>query len=304
MANSECYHVPVLLNETIQGMNLHDGGIYVDMTFGGGGHSKEILRNMGEKSQLYAFDQDADALANMPHDPRFTFVRSNFRYLRNFMRYYNVDQVDAIIADLGVSWHHFDDPQRGFSFRSDGPLDMRMNKSAKVTAADVVNNYKEQDLFKTFREYGELRESRRLAQTIVKARQQRPILTIKDFLDTIRGVFPPEREKKELPKVFQALRIEVNQEMQALQEMLLAAAKIIKIGGRLAVISYHSLEDRIVKNIMRAGNAEGNAQTDFYGNLISPFSFVAGKVITPSQEEQIQNPRARSAKLRIAQKTE
>lgn len=302
MNNTDVYHIPVLLNESIEGMNLHADGIYADMTFGGGGHSKEILRRMGEDCHLYSFDQDEDAEKNIVNDKRFTFVRSNFRYLRNFMRYYGVEQLDGILADLGVSSHHFDDSERGFSFRFDGKLDMRMNKRAGMTAADIVNTYDEEKLADVFYIYGELKNSRKLAATIAKARQQKQITTIGEFLDIIKPLFGREREKKELAKVFQALRIEVNHEMEALKEMLYEATYLLKPGGRLVVITYHSLEDRMVKNLIKAGNIEGKVEQDFYGNVQSPFRAVNNKVIVPTDEEVNQNPRSRSAKLRIAEK--
>ena len=302
MNNTDVYHIPVLLNESIEGMNLKANGIYADMTFGGGGHSKEILRRMGEDCHLYSFDQDEDAEKNIVDDKRFTFVRSNFRYLRNFMRYYGVEQLDGILADLGVSSHHFDDSERGFSFRFDGKLDMRMNKRAGMTAADIVNTYDEEKLADVFYIYGELKNSRKLAATIAKARQQKQITTIGEFLDIIQPLFGREREKKELAKVFQALRIEVNHEMEALKEMLYEATDLLKPGGRLVVITYHSLEDRMVKNLIKAGNIEGKVEQDFYGNVQSPFRAVNNKVIVPTDEEVNQNPRSRSAKLRIAEK--
>lgn len=302
MNNTDVYHIPVLLNESIEGMNLKANGIYADMTFGGGGHSKEILRRMGEDCHLYSFDQDDDAEKNIVNDKRFTFVRSNFRYLRNFMRYYGVEQLDGILADLGVSSHHFDDSERGFSFRFDGKLDMRMNKRAGMTAADIVNTYDEEKLADVFYIYGELKNSRKLAATIAKARQQKQITTIGEFLDIIKPLFGREREKKELAKVFQALRIEVNHEMEALKEMLYEATDLLKPGGRLVVITYHSLEDRMVKNLIKAGNIEGKVEQDFYGNMQSPFRAVNNKVIVPTDEEVNQNPRSRSAKLRIAEK--
>ncbi len=302
MNNTDVYHIPVLLNESIEGMNLHADGIYADMTFGGGGHSKEILRRMGEDCHLYSFDQDEDAEKNIVDDKRFTFVRSNFRYLRNFMRYYGVEQLDGILADLGVSSHHFDDSERGFSFRFDGKLDMRMNKRAGMTAADIVNTYDEEKLADVFYIYGELKNSRKLAATIAKAKQQKQITTIGEFLDIIKPLFGREREKKELAKVFQALRIEVNHEMEALKEMLYEATDLLKPGGRLVVITYHSLEDRMVKNLIKAGNIEGKVEQDFYGNVQSPFRAVNNKVIVPTDEEVNQNPRSRSAKLRIAEK--
>ena len=298
----QTYHVPVLLNESIDGMNLQPGGIYVDVTFGGGGHSKEILRQGDESIRLFSFDQDEDAEQNIVNDKRFTFVRSNFRYLYNFLRYHNVEEVDAILADLGVSSHHFDDSERGFSFRFDGKLDMRMNKRAGMTAAEVVNTYEEERLADIFYLYGELKNSRKLASVLVKARANKQIVTIGDFLDIVKPMFGREREKKELAKVFQALRIEVNQEMEALKEMLNAAAEALKPGGRLVVITYHSLEDRIVKNMMKTGNIEGKAEQDFFGNVQTPFRSVNNKVIVASDEEVARNPRSRSAKLRIAEK--
>lgn len=296
------YHVPVLLNESIDGMNIHPGGTYVDVTFGGGGHSKEILSRLDDTAHLYSFDQDEDAERNVMKDSRFTFVRSNFRYLYNFLRYYDVEGVDAILADLGVSSHHFDDSERGFSFRFEGKLDMRMNKRAGMTAADIVNTYSEERLADIFYLYGELKNSRKLASVIVKARAAKLFVTIGDFLETIKPLFGREREKKELAKVFQALRIEVNQEMEALKEMLYAATEALNPGGRLVVITYHSLEDRMVKNIMRTGNVEGKTEQDFFGNVQTPFKLINNKVIVASEEEVVHNPRSRSAKLRIAEK--
>ena len=298
----QTYHVPVLLQESIDGMNLQPGGIYVDVTFGGGGHSKEILRQGDSTIRLFSFDQDQDAERNIVNDERFTFVRSNFRYLYNFLRYHDIEGVDAVLADLGVSSHHFDDSERGFSFRFDGKLDMRMNKRAGITAADVVNTYEEERLADIFYLYGELKNSRKLASAIVKARSNKQIVTIGDFLDIVKPMFGREREKKELAKVFQALRIEVNQEMEALKEMLYAATEALKPGGRLVVITYHSLEDRMVKNIMKTGNVEGRTEQDFFGRTQSPLRPVNNKVITPEEEELKRNPRSRSAKLRIAEK--
>ena len=298
----QTYHIPVLLHESIEGMHIHPGGIYVDVTFGGGGHSKEILRQMDSSSKLFSFDQDPDAEKNIVNDPRFTFVRSNFRYLHNFLRYYGVEKVDAILADLGVSSHHFDDSERGFSFRFDGKLDMRMNKRAGITAADIVNTYEEERLANVFYLYGELKNSRKLASVLVKARDTKPVETIGEFIDLIKPLYGKEREKKELAKVFQALRIEVNQEMEALKEMLYAATEALKPGGRLVVITYHSLEDRMVKNIMKTGNVEGKEEQDFFGNIQTPFKLINNKVITPCDEEVQRNPRSRSAKLRIAEK--
>lgn len=296
------YHVPVLLNEAVDGMNIRPGGTYVDATFGGGGHSKEILRRMDGTAHLYGFDQDEDAEKNIVDDNRFTFVRSNFRYLQNFMRYYGVKGVDGILADLGASSHHFDDPERGFSFRFDGELDMRMNKRAGQTAADIVNTYDEEKLAEVLYFYGEQKNSRKVASAIVKARAAQPITTIGQLLEIVKPFFGREREKKELAKVFQALRIEVNQEMEALKEMLDAATDTLKPGGRLVVITYHSLEDRMVKNLMKTGNTTGKAEQDFFGNVWTPFKLVNNKVIVPDEEEIAHNPRSRSAKLRIAEK--
>ena len=279
------YHVPVLLKESVDGMNIQPDGTYVDVTFGGAGHSREILSRLGEGGRLLGFDQDEDAERNIVNDTHFIFVRSNFRYLHNFLRY-----------------HHFDDSERGFSFRFDGALDMRMNKRAGMTAADIVNTYDEERLANILYLYGELKNSRKLASVIVKARSGQNIRTIGEFLEIIKPLFGREREKKELAKVFQALRIEVNQEMEALKEMLLAATEALKPGGRLVVITYHSLEDRMVKNIMKTGNVEGKAETDFFGNLQTPFRLVNNKVIVPDEAEIERNPRSRSAKLRIAEK--
>lgn len=305
ITTAETYHVPVMLHETVDGMNIQPGGIYVDLTLGGAGHSKEILARMDGEARLFGFDQDEDAEQNIPADERFTFVRSNFRYLSNFMRYHGVDgEVDAILADLGVSSHHFDDSERGFSFRFDGKLDMRMNKRAGHTAAELVNTLSEEKLADIFYLYGELKNSRKLASAIVKARANKQIETIGDFLDIVKPLFGREREKKELAKVFQALRIEVNQEMEALREMLESAIRMLKPGGRLVIITYHSLEDRMVKNIMKTGNVEGRAEQDFFGRTQSPLRPVNNKVITPEEEELKRNPRSRSAKLRIAEKIE
>lgn len=296
------YHIPVLLNESVNGLIASADGTYVDMTFGGGGHSREILRRLSGKGRLYSFDQDADAERNVVDDERFTFVRSNFRYLKNWMRYYDVDHVDGILADLGVSSHHFDDETRGFSFRFDAPLDMRMNKRASTTAADIVNNYDEQRLADIFYLYGELKASRRIAAAIVRARAGKKVETTSDFMAIVEPLFPREREKKDMAKLFQALRIEVNHEMDALREMLMAAKDVLGEGGRLSVITYHSLEDRIVKNVMKSGNPEGKVEKDFFGRVDCPFKLVNNKVIVPNDEEQSNNPRSRSAKLRIAEK--
>lgn len=302
MNDEIAYHVPVLLKESVDGMDIQPDGTYVDVTFGGGGHSKEILARLGKNGKLLGFDQDEDAEKNIVNDKHFIFVRSNFRYLSNFLRYHDIENVDAILADLGVSSHHFDDSERGFSFRFDGKLDMRMNKRAGMTAADIVNTYEEERLANIFYLYGELKNSRKLASVIVKSRANRLIETIEDFLTIIKPLFGREKEKKELAKVFQALRIEVNQEMEALKEMLFAATKALKPGGRLVVITYHSLEDRMVKNIMKTGNVEGKAEQDFFGNLLTPFKLINNKVIIPDEAEIERNPRSRSAKLRIAEK--
>ena len=297
------YHVPVLLDESIEGLDLKPGGVYVDVTFGGGGHSREILSRLAPDAHLYSFDQDADAEQNVPEgDERFTFVRSNFRYLANWMRYYGVEAVDGVLADLGVSSHHFDAEERGFSFRFDAPLDMRMNGRAGQTAADLVNQYGEEELAHIFYLYGELKNSRRIAAALVKARSAAPLLTTGDLLEAVRPLMPREREKKDLARVFQALRIEVNHEMDALQEMLQAALRVLRPGGRLSVLTYHSLEDRMVKNFIRSGRMDGKVEQDFYGRKLTPWRAVNNKVILPSQEEQEENPRSRSAKLRIAEK--
>ncbi|MBR1448984.1 MAG: 16S rRNA (cytosine(1402)-N(4))-methyltransferase RsmH [Prevotella sp.] len=299
---AETYHVSVLLKESVDGLAIQPDGIYVDVTFGGGGHSREILSRLGEQGHLYGFDQDADAELNIVNDDRFTFVRSNFRYLKQWMRYYGVEGIDGLLADLGVSSHHFDDESRGFSFRYDAPLDMRMNKRAGMTAAEVVNEYSEEQLADVFYLYGELKNARRLAATLVKARQQAPIKTTAQLLAVTEKLFAREREKKEITKMFQALRIEVNHEMDALRELLSGACQVLKPGGRLSVITYHSLEDRIVKNVMRAGNAEGKVDQDFFGRVKSPLHLINNRVIAPSEEELERNPRSRSAKLRIAEK--
>ena len=296
------YHVPVLLGESLEGLAIQPEGIYVDVTFGGGGHSREILSRLHDGGHLYGFDQDADAEHNILSDGRFTFVRSNFRYLYNFMRYHGVQgEVDGLLADLGVSSHHFDDQARGFSFRFEGALDMRMNTRAGKTAADVVNQYSEEALADLFYLYGELKVARKLAATLVKARTERPIVTIGDFLEVIKPFVGRDKEKKFLAQAFQALRIEVNDEMSALKALLQATLRVLKPGGRLVVITYHSLEDRLVKNFMKSGNFEGKSEQDFFGNQQSPFRLVNNKVIVPSAEEIERNPRARSAKLRIAE---
>ncbi|MBP1618302.1 MAG: rsmH [Bacteroidetes bacterium] len=300
---NEEYHIPVLLTESVDGMNISPESICVDVTFGGGGHSREVLSRLGEKGHLYSFDQDEDAVNNMPEDKRFTFVRSNFRYLKNFLKYYGQDSVDAILADLGVSSHHFDDSERGFSFRfEESNLDMRMNRQSKKNAAFVLNEFSEEKLADVFYLYGELRESRQIAAAIVRKRSQAPIAKISDLLDALAPFIRREKEKKILAQAFQALRIEVNEEMETLREMLVQSLEILKPGGRLSVITYHSLEDRLVKNFFKTGNFEGKVDKDFFGNVNTPFRLVNNKVIVPNAEEQARNPRSRSAKLRIAEK--
>ncbi len=299
---AETYHVSVLLKESVDGLDIQPDGIYVDVTFGGGGHSREILSRLGKNGHLFGFDQDADAESNIMNDDRFTFVRSNFRYLKNWMRFHEVEKIDGLLADLGVSSHHFDDETRGFSFRFDAPLDMRMNKRAGMTAADVLNNYTEEQLADIFYLYGELKNARKIASVVVKARQDSPIETTGQLLQLTEKIFAREREKKEVTKLFQALRIEVNHEMDALREMLNSACQLLRPGGRMSVITYHSLEDRIVKNMMRAGNAEGKVEQDFFGRAKSPLHLINNRVIVPTDDELQRNPRSRSAKLRIAEK--
>ena len=312
MNESTTYHIPVLLKESVDALVGNDEGTYVDTTFGGGGHSREILSRLGENGRLFSFDQDADAEENalkkredgicLSTDPRWTFVRSNFRYLKNWMRYHGIDGVDGILADLGVSSHHFDDESRGFSFRFDGPLDMRMNKRGGTTAADIVNDYEEERIADILFLYGELRQSRKIAREIVKARERGRIATTHGLLAAVENCFPREREKKDITRLFQALRIEVNHEMDALRDMLLSAQEVLNPGGRLVVITYHSLEDRMVKNIMKTGNIEGKQQQDFFGRVQTPYNLIVNKPIIPSTEEQEGNPRSRSAKLRIAER--
>lgn len=298
----DVYHIPALLKETIQGLDIKPDGIYVDVTFGGGGHSRAIVDELSTEGHLYGFDQDADARQNAIDDSRFTFVYSNFKFLRNFLRYYNVDGIDGILADLGVSFHHFDDPERGFSFRWEGPLDMRMNRNAARSAAWYVNNWSEEQLADAFYLYGELKNARRFAIAIVKARNEAPIETVEALLAAVNPLINPKKEKKELAQVFQALRIVVNGEIEALSAFLQQSLKVLKPGGRLVIITYHSLEDRLVKNFMRAGNLEGKVEQDFYGRRMSPLKLLTSKPIVASEEEVERNPRARSAKLRIAEK--
>ena len=295
------YHTPVMLQETVDGLKIKPKGVYLDLTFGGGGHSREILNRLDKKGWLYGFDQDLDARANAPEDKRFTFVRSNFRYLKNWMQYYGHDEIDGILADLGVSSHHLDEGERGFSFRYDAPLDMRMNQQARLSAKQVVNEYSEDALADIFRLYGEMKNSRQLANTLAKARAKGEIATTGQLAEVLAPVLGRAREKKDMAKVFQALRIEVNGEMKALQKMLAGAIQVLAPGGRLVVLTYHSLEDRMVKNMMRCGNVEGEMTQDIYGNIESPLRSV-GKMQTPNEQELENNPRSRSAKLRVAEK--
>ena len=296
------YHIPALLNECINALDIKPDGTYVDVTFGGGGHSRAIMEHLGSNGRLYGFDQDMDAYANRIDDPRFTFVHSNFAFLQNFMRYYGVDGVDGILADLGVSFHHFDDQQRGFSFRFDGKLDMRMNQDNPRDARTVIAEYSEEQLANILYLYGELKQSRRIAAAIVKARNQVPIESVQQLLDVLKPFIRPQHEKKELAQVFQALRIEVNNELAVLEQLLKQSLKVLKPGGRLAIITYHSLEDRLVKNFLRSGNIEGKIEQDFFGRINSPLKLVNNKVIVPDDDEVNRNPRSRSAKLRIAVK--
>ena len=296
---NEVYHIPAMLKETIDGLQIQPAGTYVDVTFGGGGHSRAIMNGLtSDGGRLFSFDQDADALANAIDDPRWTFVHSNFRYLRNWLDYYGVTAIDGLLADLGVSFHHFDCPERGFSFRFPAPLDMRMNQTAKRTAADIVNTYSEEDLARIFYLYGELNSGRAIAKNLCRARSQKAILRTEDLVAASR--IPAERSK-ELARLFQALRIEVNDELGALRDMLVAARDLLTPGGRIAILTYHSLEDRLVKNFLRSGNLEGTIEKDFYGNILTPFTLIEkGREASP--EEVAANPRARSAKLRIAEK--
>ncbi len=299
---AETYHVPVLLKESVDGLNIRPAGIYVDVTFGGGGHSREILRRLGPEGRLFGFDQDADAERNIIGDARFTFVRSNFRFLKNWMRYYGIEHIDGLLADLGVSSHHFDDAERGFSFRFDTPLDMRMNRRDGITAAELLNTLPEPALTSMFYIYGELKNARKIAAAIVKAREQKPFVTTQDLVNVTAPLLKREREKKDMTRIFQALRININNELGTLSSMLEAAGELLAPGGRLSVITYHSLEDRIVKNFMRSGNTEGEMSKDFYGRVQTPFTLINNKVITPDDAEIEANPRSRSAKLRIAEK--
>ena len=306
-AKCEEYHVPVLLMEAVDGLDIKAGGIYADLTFGGGGHSREILRRLNGTGHLYGFDQDMDALqqaSELEGEGNFTFIRSNFRFLKNWMLYYGHEQIDGILADLGVSSHHFDDEGRGFSFRFDAPLDMRMNQRASLSARRIVEEYSEEQLADILYLYGELKNSRRIASAIVKGRQQQPISTTGELVEVLKPLMGYDREKKDLARVFQALRIEVNGEMLALRQMLSAATELLRPGGRLSILTYHSLEDRMVKNMVKAGNLEGKVETDVFGRSNAPLEAVNRSVITPSEAEQESNPRSRSAKLRIAMKRE
>lgn len=296
------YHIPALLDECIEGLNIRPDGTYVDVTFGGGGHSRAIMSHLGSGGRLYGLDQDMDAYANRLEDSRFTFVHSNFAFLRNFLRYYGVNQVDGILADLGVSFHHFDEAERGFSFRADAPLDMRMNRLASTDAAQVVNTYDEARLAQVLYLYGELKQSRRMAAALVKARASQPLMTTGQLIEAVKPFIKPAQEKKELAQVFQALRIEVNHEMDVLRRLLEQSLGLLRPGGRLVVITYHSLEDRLVKNFVRSGNVEGRVEKDFYGRVNAPLRAVNNKVIVPSDDEIQANPRSRSAKLRIAER--
>jgi 16S rRNA (cytosine1402-N4)-methyltransferase len=300
--SKEPYHIPVLLEESLEGLSIQPSGIYLDLTYGGGGHTKGLLSRLGKGGRVYGFDQDSDAMLNLPDDDRFTFVLSNFRFVQNFMDYHKAPQVDGILADLGVSWHHFDDADRGFSFRFDAPLDMRMNNRSSMTAAKLLNTYTEAALAEIFRKYGEISNARRLACAVVRHRFKAPFQTTADLLACAQAVGIKHDNKKYLAQVFQAIRIEVNDELQALCEMLVQAPKLLKPGGRIAVITYHSLEDRMVKNYFKTGNIDGESHPDMYGKVNLPMRPVNHKVIKPSVDEVTRNPRSRSAKLRIAEK--
>ena len=295
------YHIPAMLQECIDGLQISPSGTYVDVTFGGGGHSRAIVKQLGEEGRLFSFDQDLDAYANRIEDPRFTFVHSNFRYLTNFMRFHKVDKVDGILGDLGVSFHHFDEAERGFSFRADAPLDMRMNRSARVDAAQVVNTYTEEQLLRIMADYGDMRRPMPIVRAILKARDNKPVMTTGQLLDVIRPLINPKQEKKELAQIFQALRIEVNGEMDALKRFLESTLEVLRPGGRLVVLTYHSLEDRMVKNFIKTGNTEGIVDKDFFGKVNTPWRQITKGAVAPSQEEIDHNPRSRSAKLRVAE---
>lgn len=298
------YHIPVLLNESIEGLSINPNGTYLDVTFGGGGHSREIIKHLSPKGRLIAFDQDKDALANAIDDKRFTLIHSNFKFFRNFLKYLKIEGVDGILADLGVSSKHFDSPERGFSYRFDGPLDMRMNRNAPLSAELVINTYDEKELSNIFSIYGELSNARRITKVVVNERNVSPIKTIEALTELISPLFPAQQRNKMLAQLFQAIRIEVNGELEALKQLLIQSERTLLPQGRLVVISYHSLEDRLVKNFIRTGNFTGDKEADFYGNVESPFIQVNRKVIAPKEEELEANPRSRSAKLRIAERNE
>lgn len=298
----QVYHIPALLPQVIEALDIKPDGTYIDVTYGGGGHSRAIVEKLSSNGHLYGFDQDMDAVSRAMVDERFTIVHSNFRFILNFMRYYKVDSVDGILADLGVSFHHFDDPERGFSFRWDGPLDMRMNRNSSLTAADILNTYSEERLADIFYLLGELKSARRIASAIVKARGKDEIITVEQLLEAVDKLIDPTRRKKELAQLFQALRIEVNHELDALEELLTGALKLLKPGGRLCIITYHSLEDRLVKNFLKTGNFEGKDNKDFFGKSLAPFKLLTSKPIVPDEAEVERNPRSRSAKLRVATK--
>lgn len=302
MENEIVYHTPALLIPCMEGLDIKNDGVYVDLTFGGGGHSREILSRLGKNGRLFAFDQDIDAIANIPDDERLTFCRSNFCFLSNFLDYYGVEKVDGVLADLGVSFHHFDEAERGFSFRFDGPLDMRMNRKSKLTAEILLNEYEEQRLADIFYLYGEMNNARKVASTIVKARQKAPLTTIFQLVELLEPLIGKDSQKKDLAKLFQAIRIEVNDEMGTLKKMLSQLPGVLGDGGRVAILTYHSLEDRLVKNFFKTGNVDGKIEKDFYGNTVRSLVPVNGKVITPDADEIQRNPRSRSAKLRVAEK--
>lgn len=300
----ETYHIPALLDAAIEGLNIKPDGVYVDATFGGGGHSRAILAKLGPDGRLFGFDRDLDALANVPDDPRFTFVHSDFRYISNFLHFHGVDHADGILADLGVSFHHFDSAERGFSFRADAPLDMRMNRNGDRTAADLLAGYGKDDLEHLLRAYTDLKRPGAIAAAIVRARDAAPLQTTSQLVEAVRGSINPKSEKKDLAQVFQALRIEVNGEMDALRGLLTQSLRVLDSGGRLAVITYHSIEDRMVKNFIRSGNTRGEIDKDIFGNVHTPWKAVTRSPITPDKAEVEANPRSRSAKLRVAEKTD
>ncbi len=298
---NQVYHIPALLPQALESLALKPDGTYVDCTYGGGGHSRAIVESLSPEGHLYAFDQDLDAIARAITDPRFTIVHGNFRFMTNFLRFYGVEKVDGILADLGVSFHHFDDPERGFSFRFDGPLDMRMNRNARLSAADIVAGYSEQQLADMFYLYGEMKNSRKLAALITRCRAESPITTTEQFIEAVNPQLNPRDRKTDLAKIFQALRIEVNHELDALKDLLTACTRVLRPGGRLVIITYHSLEDRLVKNFMRTGNLQGTEAKDFFGRNLSPFRLVNSKPIVPDAAEIEANPRSRSAKMRVAE---